>query len=342
MSVAAYLFGPAIMLLIDNTDTGTEVEIVGWKSLKNYRTYHDYYEAKDYIENITTTFPEIAYLNSSIGRSFEGRDIFALKISDNPSQDENETKVLFHAQIHAREVITLENILALISHICNHYGIDSNITQLVDNREIWFIPVLNPDGALYCAYNDSNWRKNRRNNGDGTYGVDLNRNFDYKWGGIGSSGFSRSLVYRGVEAFSEPETRVLRDFVSNHNFSGAISMHSYSGLWLWPWAHKYVPTLVDEVYRAIAQEMQQLQPHYQYRTLSIAEFGRITGNAADWLYGRHSIFTYTVEIYKPAKDLYTFQSFNPPSRKVQYEVENNIPAFLYFINITDNPYAHIT
>ncbi len=320
-------------------DTVTPNSPTGWKFLPYASGYHDYYEAKDFIENITATFPEITYLNSSIGQSIEGRDIFALKISDNPSQDENETKVLFHAQIHAREVITLENILALISHVCNHYDTDSNITQLVDDREIWFIPVLNPDGALYCAYNDSTWRKNRRDNGYGedVFGVDLNRNFAHQWGGKGSSAAYGTQTYRGSAPFSEPESQALRDFVLSHEFSGVISMHSYGGLWLWPWGYTIDFTPDDILFRAIAEELSQLQLHYPYVAQSTNSFLPVSGTAGDWLYGECGILTYTIEIYSGPRREKVFYNFNPPSDQIQYEVENNIPAFLYFIDIVEDP-----
>ncbi len=344
VALVLVLFPVVLAILVEQIDNESEIPASnpvphpGWKFLPRTSGYHDYYEAMDYVTNITAAFPEITYFNASIGQSIEGRDIFALKISDNPSQDEDEPEALFFAQMHAREAITLENILALISHICKNYGTDVEITDLVDNREIWFIPILNPDGALYCAYNDSRWRKNRRDNEDGTYGVDLNRNFGYKWGRAGSSPNTAYITYRGSAPFSEPEAQALRDFVLNHNFSVSMSMHSYSGLWLWPWGYTFTTSPDDMLFRAIGEKMSQLQPYYKYTPESSSDLYITSGGASDWLYGSQSIIAFTVEIYSGRNDPITFNRFNPPSHKIQYEVENTIPAFLYFIKIADNPW----
>ncbi|MFX0206660.1 MAG: M14 family metallopeptidase [Candidatus Hodarchaeota archaeon] len=343
VGVSLFLFGPLVTMLIEYDHEEPEYTPppppVGWKSMEGYSNYHDYYETIDYISNITTTFPHITYINASIGQSVEGRDIFALKISDNPSQDENETEILFFAQIHAREAITLENILALITYICDGYGTNSIINNLVNNREIWVIPILNPDGDLYAAYNDSSWRKNRRNNGDGTFGVDLNRNFDYEFDGSGSPALTFTWEYRGPGPFSEPETQALRDFVLDHNFSAAMSMHSYTGCWLWPWSYTKDPSPDAGIYKIIAQLMSIRQPHYPYDTTANDYFYLAWGTATDWLYGEQEVFAYTVEIYRPRRELGNdFRSFNPPNYNIQYECENNIHAFLFFIDIANDPY----
>src|SRR5690606_8892087 len=130
----------------------------------------------------------------------------------------------YYGAIHAREVITPEVLIYIMRYLTNNYGIDPQVTYLVDNRELFFSTVVNPDGYYYDEVIEPDggglWRKNRRNNGDGSYGIDLNRNFGYQWGydDEGSSPDGSDETYRGASAFSEPETQRLRDFMISRNF----------------------------------------------------------------------------------------------------------------------------
>jgi murein tripeptide amidase MpaA len=168
-----------------------------------------------------------------IGDSVEGRDIWAIRISDNPTVDEDdiEPSILLVGCHHAREWITVEVSLYIAKYLTDNYATDPEIASLVDRQQIWIVPVLNPDGYAYSYPNNPDWRKNRRDNGDGTYGIDLNRNYDYEWGlDIGSSGNTGDSTYRGPYAFSEPETRALRDLFLAHPFRSMITYHNYGGM----------------------------------------------------------------------------------------------------------------
>ena len=101
----------------------------------------------------------------------------------------------------------------LAKSLLEGYGLDSQITAIMQDIRWHILPVINPDGYTYAWDQDRLWRKNRRNNGDGTFGVDWNRNFDANWGGPGSSSNTNSDIYHGPSAFSEPETRALRDYI---------------------------------------------------------------------------------------------------------------------------------
>src|SRR5215207_2764783 len=114
--------------------------------------------------------------------------------------------------------------LYILAMLTDEYGVDSQITNLVDGREIWLVFDANPDGVEYDIATGSyvSWRKNRQpNSGSSNVGTDLNRNYGYRWGCCGgSSGSTSSATYRGPSAFSAPETRAVRDFVNGRVVGG--------------------------------------------------------------------------------------------------------------------------
>src|SRR4029079_15264085 len=174
--------------------------------------YHNYPEMVAEIQQAEADFPDIVHV-FSIGKSFQGRDIWAAKISDNVDQDEAEPEVLIDALHHAREHLTTEQALAILRWMTTDYGTDSLVTRLVDTRETFLIFALNPDGMRYDLTGDPfrAWRKNRQVNAAGRpQFTDLNRNYGYRFGCCGGSSSDRSsTTYRGPAAFSAPETRVL-------------------------------------------------------------------------------------------------------------------------------------
>ena len=178
--------------------------------------YHDYAEMVAELQQAAFDHPAIFSL-FSLGLSYEGRTVWAGKISDNVGTDEDEPEVLFTHHQHAREHLTVEMALYTLKMLTDEYGVDPQITNLVDSREIWIVFDMNPDGGEYDIATGTyrSWRKNRQPNaGSSAIGTDLNRNWGYKWGCCGgSSGTPSSETYRGAAAFSAPETAVVRDFV---------------------------------------------------------------------------------------------------------------------------------
>ena len=185
--------------------------------------YHDYNEMVADLQQVAFDHPDIFSL-FSLGTSYEGRTIWAGKISDNVGVDENEPEVLFTNHQHAREHLTVEMALYTLHMLTGEYGVDPQITSLVDSREIWIVFDLNPDGGEFdiATGTYASWRKNRQPNSGSQYiGTDLNRNWDYRWGCCGgSSGDPSSETYRGAAAFSAPETQVVRDFVDSRVVGG--------------------------------------------------------------------------------------------------------------------------
>jgi hypothetical protein len=205
--------------------------------------YYTYAEILSILDQLRAMYPTLISARTSIGTTLEGRDMWMVRISDNPDTDENEPEVRFDCNHHAREMMSVHSTLWFMFWILENYGTDPLATYLVDEREIYLVPVVNVDGWLWNETTDPSgggmWRKNRRNNGDGTFGVDLNRNYTYQWGydTLGSSTSTSSETYRGASAGSEPEVQVMMAWFAQREFVTALSIHSYSNLWIWPWGY---------------------------------------------------------------------------------------------------------
>lgn len=177
--------------------------------------YHDPAEVQAFLEGVAADHPAITRM-VSLGLSHEGRTIWGMMISDNADVDEDELTALFAGAHHAREVMTPEVVMDTIDQLTDNYGIDPQITSMVDSYQIWCVPIVNPDGVARVHEVDDNWRKNLRDNDDnGTInsqdGVDLNRNYEWGWGYQcrGSSSTFSSATYRGPSEGSEPETQAM-------------------------------------------------------------------------------------------------------------------------------------
>jgi len=267
-------------------------------------------------------FPDITTDRISIGQSLEGRDIWAIKISDNPDVDEDEPEVLITGTIHAREVICPHVLMYFINYLCENYGTDPRVTNIVDNREIWIVPVVNPDGHVHNELTNPSgggmWRKNRRDNGDGTWGVDLNRNWGYMWGydDIGSSPNGDDETYRGTGPFSEPETQVMRDFTYAHDFQISAYYHSCASVILWPMGWTPEPTPDEPLFYSLADTMAAFS---QYGIGSgLIGYGT-NGSSDDWYYGELQQISYTFEVGRRYSD-----GFWPDPSRIDSLCEENL------------------
>ena len=194
-----------------------------------YQVYRSYDEAggiRDELYALAQRYPAIVKL-VVIGRTLQGREIIALKVTKNAGQlaDGARPATLYMGTIHAREWIATEVTRRLLRHFVENYGRNAEITNLVNTRELWFMPVANPDGYQYTFSTERLWRKNLRdNNGDGTIttgdGVDLNRNYDERWNydNEGSSTESASDTYRGAAPASEPEVKAHQALIDRMKF----------------------------------------------------------------------------------------------------------------------------
>jgi hypothetical protein len=276
----------------------------------NLGLYHTYSEAAAEMASYAAAHPAIARLDT-IGVSLEGRAIPVIKISDNAGTDESEPEVLIVGCHHARELMSVEIPLYVMRRLLDGYGADPALTALVDSRQIWIVPVANPDGYVYVENNSSGqsngwWRKNRRPNADGSFGVDLNRNYSYQWGynDAGSSPFPPAETYRGTGPFSEPEAVVLRDFIASRQFTASASFHSYGGLVLYPWGYDLANTSDHAVFAALGDSMASQNGYRAGNPKSHAIY-LTNGEMDDWLYGENvlkpSLYGFTFEVNTAAE-----------------------------------------
>jgi murein tripeptide amidase MpaA len=237
-----------------------------------------------------------------IGDSLEKRNIYAMKISDNVALEEDEAEVLFLGCHHAREWISVEVPFLLGKYLAENYATDPDIKRLVDQSEIWIVPLVNPDGLEYTIHVYRYWRKNRRDNGKSNFGVDINRNYGYKWGidNAGSSPNPASDVYRGTAAFSEPETRAVRDLFLSKDFQAMISFHSFSQVILYPWGYTKLPSDKDSQMKEIAAEMSAKIQAVNGRLYDYGQSGTslylTNGDVTDWTFAMTGIPSYTIEL----------------------------------------------
>lgn len=296
-------------------------------------TYHTQEETFAEMDSVATANPSICQVQS-IGTSIEGRDIWAIKISDNVTVTETEPRVLYVGCHHAREVITVEIPLDIMLWLVGNYGVDSLATYLIDNREIWIVPLMNPDGREYVQ-NVGDWRKNRRNNGDGSYGVDLNRNWGYMWGydDIGSSPVPGNEVYRGTAGFSEPETQAIRDLMLNYQFDTCISYHSHGRLILWAWGYVYDQCPDHDIFAALGDSMSAWNG---FAPQAGAVLYPTNGDSDDWMYGeqliKDKVFSMTYEVgtefYPPESEIIPLCEENRRPSLLAAEYADNIDRIM--------------
>ncbi|MFC2157964.1 M14 family metallopeptidase [Acidobacteriota bacterium] len=296
--------------------------------------FHSYKEAEKVMMDLAQDYPEIAAV-VDIGDSLEGRNIYALKISDNVSAEENEPAVMITGCHHAREWISVEVPLLFCQHVVQNYASNLQIRQMVNQSEIWVIPIVNPDGLEYSIHYYRYWRKNMRNNADGTYGVDLNRNYGYMWGldDEGSSSTTNSGVYRGTGPFSEPETQAVRDLFDQRDFQSLISYHSHGRVILYPWGYTRTPSTQETALKALGDGMAAVIQQVNGNTYRVARAGAglyiTNGDTTDWVFGVYGKPAYTFEL--PPIDRLHGEFYNSES-DIQPIFNENLPALLHIID----------
>ena len=293
-------------------------------------------------DTIIMDHPDIVSSKISLGQTIEGRDMWAFKISDNPNVDEEETEVLYTAAIHAREVITPLVIFYFVDHITDNYATDPDIQYLVDNREIWIVPCVNPDGYYYNEviepFGGGMWRKNRRDNGDGSYGVDLNRNYGYMWGfdNYGSSPYTDDPTYRGTAPFSEPEIQNMRDFHIAHEFIISVYFHSHANAILWPWGYDELYTTDNDIFAIMGDSMAAMNG-YEPGTVWEAINYVANGASDDWIYAEETLkdktFAMTFEVGGSS------DGFWPNPNRIPALTSENLDPLLFLTRIADSVYA---
>jgi len=290
--------------------------------LRDFGYYFTYWEMIDTLNRLKANYPSVCSL-MNIGVSHQGRPLWTLKISDNPTVDESEPAVYINGATHAREPLGTHCCIDFASWILTNYGLDSTITWLVNNREIYITPVMNPDGYVYNSDSggaSANWRKNRRIIQSPYVGVDLNRNYGYKWAydNSGSSGSPSSETYRGPSRFSEPETRVVRDFMLAQKIRTQMDYHTYGQYNMYSWGYASV-TPPDEI--TLREMVDTFRMYNQYPASRTGQISRVlytaNGVSTDWEYadtlweGNRKFVTYAFTIEMGTTDFW--YGWNNPS-----------------------------
>jgi len=262
-------------------------------------------QAMSHLDNMADLYPNLISPRSELNyTSHNGRNVYWVRISDNPGVKQDKPEILYTGMIHAREAIGMQLLIFYMYYLLENYETDPDVQYIVDNFELYFVPIVNPDGYAYNIQNNPNgggmWRKNRRQNENGSHGVDLNRNFGYMWGinNSGSSPEPSSDTYRGPYAFSEPETQCLEDFCEDFHFSIALNYHSYSNLLLYPWGYTSQPCPHDAIFNAHAAIMTK-ENGYTFGPGNTTIYAT-NGGSDDYMYGeqttKNMIYSYTPEV----------------------------------------------
>lgn len=299
------------------------------KGLTDFPTFNQYVQQmNDWAEQ----YPEIVTLES-IGQSIEARDIWMLKISDNPGTDEDEPETLLISLQHAREWLAGATLHGITDHILTNYGSDDRVTAIVDNSELYIILVANPDGYVYTHEVDRTWRKNRRNNGNGTFGVDLNRNFDWLWSSGNQN--TNSFDYRGESPNSEPETQALIDWIEDHRggLAACLNYHTYGQLVMYNWAYSFEDPPNVEMMRPVADRYAEDIRAVNGRNFDSGSWAQVLnytgyGTTNDYLHAALGVPTITFELYP---DNASQGAFYVDESAIAPSIAENVPAALNFL-----------
>ncbi len=276
--------------------------------------FYTYTEMLSELDDMAAQYPNLITTKSPISnfQTFEGRSIYWVKISDNPNSNEAEPEMLYDAIHHAREPAAMQQLIYYMWFLLENYATNAEVQSIVNNTELYFIPVLNPDGYVYNCTQDPNgggmWRKNRRDHGNGNYGVDNNRNYDYidgqgnsVWGTTGVSFNTNSDVFPGSGPFSEIENQAMKWFCENHDFKIALNNHTYDNSLLFPYGYDNNQYTADHnTYVAISDMMVEYNGLGMVPKIS-ASLYPASGDSDDWMYGadlatKPKIFAFTPEI----------------------------------------------
>jgi len=312
--------------------------------LRDFGFFFTYWEMIDTIQRLANNFPNLVRIYD-IGRSHQNRPLWCVKISDYPDSNENEPIVFFNAATHAREPMGVSILIYFMTYLLTNYdptNSENLITWLINNREIYFVPVMNPDGYVYNSDSGgatANWRKNRRIIQSPYVGVDLNRNYGYKWAydNIGSSPNPSNEAYRGPERFSEPETRVVRDFMLSKKIRAQIDYHTYGRYNMYPWGYD---TFTPPDVRTLKEVVDSFRFYNNYSASRTGQIAKVlytaNGSSVDWEYadtlweGIRKFITYAFTIEASINDFW--YGWND-SAFIRQECERNLGVNIYLTKV---------
>lgn len=339
---------------IDETETENykRLELLSSQSINTipgYSCYRTVEETYTTAQSVANTHPNLATWidvgdswEKSVGQS-DGYDMMVLKLTNNQIQIDK-PRLFMIASIHAREYTTAETALRFAEYLVNNYGDNPDVTWILDYHEIHIMFQANPDGRKE-AESGLSWRKNTNENYCGVTstnrGADLNRNFNYQWGGAGSSSSPCDATYRGPAADSEPETRAIRDYMlslfPDQRDSGAapldatgvfIDLHSYGGYVLWPWSYTSSTTPNDTQLQTLGRKIAYFNNYLPGQTGQ--DLYLCSGVTPDLAYGQLGVAAYTIEMGTAFfQSCSSFESTIYPA---------NLQALLYAAKVVRTPY----
>lgn len=330
------------------TEEELKSNLVRGKAIDGYKNYN---EILSTLEEYVNNYPDICELHdigNSLGKyywdlgysAYEDyqHDIWALKISDNPHLEEDEPCLLYDGGHHAREPIGPAVVMNFAEYLLSNYGTDPDVTDAINENQIWIVPVVNPDGyKLVLDSLEVWWRKTIRDNNENQQidpfipdwiepdGVDPNRNYGIYWGGDWPTAIPYKEPYRGPYSFSEPCTQAIRDLMGDHHFVTQLSYHSYGEKFFYPWS--YNPTGYQTpdhaLYSSLGTQLALLTPALgsgSYQAMPFGSIVMLTGSTMDYAYGRHGIIIYSVELA---------QDFIPPPEDIQAVCDAQIGSQMF-------------
>uniref|UniRef100_A0A914WJZ6 ShKT domain-containing protein n=1 Tax=Plectus sambesii TaxID=2011161 RepID=A0A914WJZ6_9BILA len=289
----------------------------GRRAYYNFSDYGSYEQMVQYMDRVAFFNPAIAQM-VKLGTTHEGRVIQGVKIG-NPASETNKRVVWIDGGIHSREWASMHTALFFINELVSKYGVDGEITHYVDSLNFYIFPCLNPDGYEFSRSSAEPeirlWRKNRSpekctvnrwQQSSCCKGVDLNRNFDFHWSESGSSADPCSSIFQGTEAFSEPESKAVRDLIFSPELDGKtdafITMHTYAQIWIHPFSHQpsTYPYDLNDLQQVGKKAIANLESLYgtKYRLGTGADtLSPASGGSDDWAKDKAKIkYVYLLEL----------------------------------------------
>ncbi|MGC9396148.1 MAG: M14 family zinc carboxypeptidase [Anaerolineae bacterium] len=311
-----------------------------------YRTVDEIYAQLDQWAELYPGFTHLL----TIGQSYESRPLRVMRVTNEATGTTNKPIFFLMASIHGRELITPETALVYMQYLLENYSVDPDVTWLLDEHMIYILTVANPDGHVKnepgqpWAY----WRKNTHPYGSCSptaYGVDLNRNSSFHWGGPGASTDPCAETYRGPSPASETETVRLQSFVATlfpdqrgpndtdpapDDATGVfVTLHSYSNLVIWPWGDTSTPAPNGAQLQMLGQRLASFNGYTAHQSSGLYP---TSGATDDWAYGELGVAAYTFEIGSSGDGFY------PPCSRYDALIQPNVDALLYAAKVARTPY----
>jgi hypothetical protein len=305
-------------------------------TLQDFGYYFTYWEMRDSVAVLAANYPDLCSLFVA-GVTSQGRDILCLKVSDNAAVEEDEPACFFTGATHGQEPMGTSIVMAFLEEILSGYGTDPVSTWLVDNREIYTVPILNPDCSVFqsdSAGANFYWRKNRRVVQAPYIGVDPARNYAYKWGydDVGSSPNPQSHAYRGPHAWSDAEASAALGLQSTHQFRTEQNFHTFGGINCYPWSWTYASPPEQALLQEVVDTFQMYNGYHDTLTGQASQvLYAANGTQLDWGFadtaGKFISYSFVIEA-----DSWFWACWNDSARH-QRECDWNVPTLFYLARI---------